>query len=162
MTLTKQEFPVAPVSRELNRMRNRLRRFFEEPFGLDLPLPAFDDKRLESLAWSPAIEASETPTEYIVTAELPGISPENVEVAMSEGMLTLRGKKEDERKVEDKKRMYHLWEREYGSFERMFRFPNDVNAEKVAAEFANGVLTVKVPKVEVTPPAVRTIPIAKK
>lgn len=159
MSLVKQDLP---VTREVNRMRNRLRRFFEEPFGLDLDLPFWEEKKMERLAWMPAVEASETPTEYIITAELPGISPENVEVGMTEGLLTLKGKKEEERKVEDKKRTYHLWEREYGSFERTFRFPADVNAEKVTAEFANGVLTVKVPKVEVVPPAVRTIPIAKK
>ncbi len=159
MTLVKQE---TPITRELTTVRNRLRRFFEEPFALDLNLPYWDEKRMERLSWSPAVEASETPTEYVITAEMPGISPENVEVAMAEGLLTLRGTKQDERKVEDKKRSYHMWEREYGSFERSFRFPQDVDAEKVAAEFANGVLTVKVPKIEQVAPTVRTVPIAKK
>lgn len=159
MALIKQDLP---VTREVNRMRNRLMRFFEEPFELDFNLPLWDEKRMEKLSWMPAVEASETPTEYVLTAELPGISPENVEVGMTEGMLTLKGRKEDERKVEDKKRTYHLWERSYGSFERSFRFPNDVDAEKVSAEFSNGVLTVKVPKLEVVPPTVRTVPIAKK
>ncbi len=159
MTLLKQE---TPISRELTTVRNRLRRFFEEPFALDLNLPFWDEKRMERLSWSPAVEAAETPTEYVITAELPGISPENVEIAMTEGMLTLRGTKQDERKVEDKKRAYHMWEREYGSFERSFRFPMDVDAEKVAAEFASGVLTVKVPKIEMAAPVVRTVPISKK
>jgi HSP20 family protein len=159
MTLVKQE---TPITRELTTVRNRLRRFFEEPFALDLNLPFWDEKRMERLSWSPAVEAAETPAEYVITAELPGISPENVEVAMAEGMLTLRGTKQDERKVEDQKRAYHMWEREYGSFERSFRFPMDVDAEKVAAEFANGVLTVKVPKIEMVAPVVRTVPISKK
>jgi HSP20 family protein len=159
MTLVKQE---TPITRELTTVRNRLRRFFEEPFALDLNLPFWDEKRMERLSWSPAVEAAETPAEYVITAELPGISPENVEVAMAEGMLTLRGTKQDERKVEDQKRAYHMWEREYGSFERSFRFPMDVDAEKVAAEFANGVLTVKVPKIDMVAPVVRTVPISKK
>jgi HSP20 family protein len=160
MPVVKRQDPIAPAARELHQMRNRIRRFFEEPFSLDLPM--FDTKAMERLAWSPAVEASETPKEYVITAELPGISPENVEVAMSEGTLTLRGSKQDERKVEDKERTYHLWEREYGSFERTFRFPADVDGDKVKAEFTNGVLTVKVPKVEVVPPAVRTVPISAK
>jgi HSP20 family protein len=159
MTLVKQE---TPITRELTTVRNRLRRFFEEPFALDLNLPFWDEKRMERLSWAPAVEAAETPAEYVITAELPGISPENVEVAMAEGMLTLRGTKQDERKVEDQKRAYHMWEREYGSFERSFRFPMDVDAEKVAAEFANGVLTVKVPKIDMVAPVVRTVPISKK
>lgn len=162
MTLVKRQDPIVPAARELHQMRNRIRRFFEEPFSLDLPLPMFDDKAMERLAWSPAVEASETPTDYVLTAELPGISPENVEVEMAEGTLTLRGRKEEERKEEDKQRTYHLWERSYGSFERTFRFPADVDGDKVQAEFTNGVLKVKVPKIEVVPPKSRTVPIAKK
>ncbi len=154
--------PVAPLSRETNRLRNRLQRFFEEPFGLDMRMPLLDEPRLTQPFWSPAVEASETPTEYVITVELPGISPENVEVAVSEGMLTLKGSKLEERKEGEKDRAYHLWERSYGSFERSFRFPDAINDAKVVAEFSNGLLTVRVPKVEVAPPAVRTIPIAKK
>ena len=74
----------------------------------------------------------------------------------------LKGTKNEERKEEDKNKTFHLWERTYGEFERTFRFPMNVNEAKVSAEFNNGILTVKVPKVEVTPPAVRTVPIAKK
>lgn len=162
MTLTKRDVPTTPVVRDLNRMRNRLQRFFEEPFGFDLRLPMFDEQRIERMVWSPAVEATELPTEYVITAELPGISPENVEVAMSDGMLTLKGTKLEERKEDQKDRTFHLWERSYGEFERTFRFPLDVKEDKITAEFNNGILTVKVPKMEVTPPKSRTIPIAKK
>ena len=112
--------------------------------------------------WSPAVEATETPTEYVVTAELQGIEPSAVDVEIANGMLTLKGQKAEERREEDKDRSWHLWERSYGSFERSFRFPNDVNEAKVHAEFANGVLTVKVPKSEVSHPAGRKIPVMKK
>lgn len=143
-------------------MRNRLRRFFEEPFGLEFPMvPAFE-RRFNAMAWSPAVEASETPTEYVITAELPGISPEAVEVSMADGVLTLTGKKEEERRSEDKERTLHVWEREYGSFARTFRFPLEVAEERVSAEFANGVLTVKVPKLQQQKAPPRTVPIAKK
>jgi HSP20 family protein len=162
MTLTKREVSTSPVARDLNRMRNRLQRFFEEPFGFDLRLPMLDEQRIERMVWSPAVEATELPTEYVITAELPGISPENVEVAMSDGMLTLKGTKLEERKEDQKDRTFHLWERSYGEFERTFRFPLDVKEDKITAEFNNGILTVKVPKMEVTTPTSRTIPIAKK
>jgi HSP20 family protein len=156
-----KEAPVSPP-RELATMRNRLRRFFEEPFGLEFPMGPQFERRLNALGWSPAVEASETPTEYVITAELPGISPENVEVAMAEGVLTLKGKKEEERRSEDKERTFHMWEREYGSFERMFRFPLEIAEDKVSAEFANGVLTVRVPKLQQQKAPPRTVPIAKK
>lgn len=161
MSLVKPDVPMS-LERDLTRMRNRLQRFFEEPFGLDLRLPAIDEKRLERLMWTPAVEATETPTEYQVTAELPGISPENVEVSIAEGMLTLKGHKLEEKKEGEKDRTFHLWERSYGEFQRTFRFPVPVNEQKVAAEFANGILRVTVPKMEQTPPASRTVPIAKK
>jgi len=161
MSLVKYEVPVS-MEREVNRMRNRLQRFFEEPFGLDLRLPMMDEKRMEKMMWSPLVEATETPKEYMITAELPGISQENVEVAVSEGTLTLKGHKEEEKKEGEKDRTFHLWERSYGEFVRTFRFPVPVNEAKVAAEFNNGILKVTVPKLEVTPPAMRTVPIAKK
>ena len=162
MTMTKREVAIAPVRREMDRMRNRLQRFFEEPFGFDLRMPMLDEQRIERMVWSPNVEATELPTEYQITAELPGISQEDVEIAMSDGMLTLKGSKLEEKKEQEKDRTYHLWERSYGAFERTFRFPLGVKEDKVSAEFNNGILTIKVPKMEVEPPKSRTIPIAKK
>ncbi len=161
MSLLKQDLPVA-IERDLSRMRNRLQRFFEEPFGIDLRLPTIDEKRMEKLMWTPLVEATESPTEYLITAELPGVSPENVEVAVTEGMLTLKGHKLEEKKEGEKDRNFHLWERSYGEFARSFRFPVAVNEAKVVAEFTNGILKVTVPKMEVTPAQSRTVPIAKK
>lgn len=160
MALTKT--PTSSINRDITRMRNRIQRFLEEPFGFDLPFPSVEERRWERTMWSPAVEATETPTEYVVTAELPGIEPSAVDVEIASGMLTLKGQKAEERREEDKDRSWHLWERSYGSFERSFRFPNDVNEAKVHAEFANGVLTVKVPKSEVSHPAGRKIPVMKK
>jgi HSP20 family protein len=160
MTLVKKEVPVV-LERDLNRMRNRMQRFFEEPFGFDLRLPILNEKRL-NMVWTPAVEVTEHPKEYLLTVELPGIGPENVEVAVSEGMLTLKGQKLEEKKEGDKESTFHLWERSYGEFERTFRFPMPVKEDKVAAEFTNGILRIVVPKMEVTPPASRMVPIAKK
>jgi HSP20 family protein len=154
--------PPASLSRDIPVMRNRIRRFFEGPFGLEFPLGLAIERRFNEMAWSPAIEASESPAEYVLTAELPGVSPEDVEVAMADGVLSLKGKKEGERISEDRERTLHLWEREYGSFERTFRFPLEVAEQKVSAEFANGVLKVRVPKLQQQKSPPRTIPIAKK
>ncbi len=149
-------------ARELSTVRNRLRHFFEEPFGLAMDFPFNIERRMSEMLWNPAVEASENEKEYLITAELPGISQENIEVNVVDGVLTLRGTKEEERKSEDKEKTFHLWEREYGKFERSFRFPMAVLDDKVSAEFANGVLTVRIPKAEVQRPASRTVPIAKK
>lgn len=149
-------------AREFTTMRNRIRRFLEEPFGLEFGLPMNLDRRFDTLLWSPAVEASENEKEYVITAELPGISPESIEVNVSEGVLTLKGTKDEERKSEDANRTVHLWEREYGRFERIFRFPLEVEDAKVAADFTNGVLTIRVPKAKMARPEARTVPIAKK
>jgi HSP20 family protein len=82
---------------------------------------------------------------------------------MADGALTLKGHKMEEKKEGDEKnRTFHLWERSYGEFARTFRFPVPVNEAKVMAEFTNGILKITVPKMEITPPASRTVPIAKK
>lgn len=156
-----KEAPITPA-REIQTMRNRIRRFFDEPFGLEMGFAPLTERRGMPMLWSPAVEASELPTEYVVTAELPGISPESIEISMDGEVLTLRGSKHEERKTEDESRTYHLWEREYGNFVRTFRFPEKVAENKVSADFANGVLTVRVPKLEAKKQAPRTIPIAKK
>ncbi len=161
MTTLQKEAPITPT-RELQSVRNRIRRFLEEPFGLEFGLMPQMERRLATPYWSPAVEASELQNEFVITAELPGISAENVEISMDAGALTLRGSKQEERTKENEDRTYHLGEREYGKFERVFRFPVDVAEQKVTAEFANGILTIHVPKLEPQKAPPRTIPIAKK
>lgn len=133
-----------PILRDIDftSIRKHLKRFFEEPFGFDLPLAVIDEKRMARMIWSPDVEATESPTEYLVTAQLPGISPEQVDVHMAEGTLTLKGTKAEEKTDEDAERTWHLWERHYGSFQRTFRFPLPVNEAKVAAEFTDGILRI--------------------
>ena len=92
----------------------------------------------------PAIDVAETATTYEVTAELPGLDEKNIEVKFSDGTLTIRGEKKEEK--EEKKKDYYLSERHYGSFQRSFSVPEDVDAEKIEATFKNGVLAVTLPK----------------
>lgn len=81
---------------------------------------------------------------YTVTAEIPGMDEKDVEVSLVEKTLTISGQKEEERK--ESKKDYHLQERHFGSFRRSFGLPDDVDAGKITANFAKGILTVEMPK----------------
>jgi HSP20 family protein len=92
-------------------------------------------------AW-PSVEVTETDKDMRVAAELPGLEGKDVEVLMEDGALTIRGEKKSE--VDDKERQFS--ERYYGRFERRIPLGFEVEAEKVGADFKNGVLTVTLPK----------------
>ena len=98
----------------------------------------------------PAVDVAEKEKEYEVTAELPGMDESNIDVKFADGMLTIKGEKKEEK--EEKKKDYYLSERRYGSFQRSFQVPEGVDADKIEANFKNGVLTVKLPK---TPEALK-------
>jgi HSP20 family protein len=140
-------FPAMPqtIAQELGTMRNRLRHFFQEPFNM-LDEPLATEMLNQPLGWAPVVEASETPEEFTVTAELPGIRMEDVTVECENGTLTIRGSKNEEKKEVQTERKYHLWERSYGEFQRSFTFPNAINEDKIVAEYQNGVLMVHLPK----------------
>lgn len=97
-------------------------------------------------AWptAPAVDFTDTEKAYEVTAELPGIDEKNIEVKVANGVLTIKGEKQEEK--EEKKKNYYLQERSYGSFERAFQVPDGVDADKIEANFKKGVLTVTLPK----------------
>ena len=122
----------------LHRNVNRL---FDEVFrGFDTP-SVFGRLAPHSGSW-PSVEFSETDKEIRVTAEIPGLGENDVEVLLDDGVLTLRGEKKAE--TEDKDRQFS--ERFYGRFERRFSLGREVEDDKVAATFKNGVLTVTLPK----------------
>ncbi|MCW5729644.1 MAG: Hsp20/alpha crystallin family protein [Alphaproteobacteria bacterium] len=93
---------------------------------------------------SPSIDFKETDKAYEVSAELPGVEEKDVELTLSNGILTLKGEKKQEKKEE--KEGYHRMERYYGAFSRSFELPADVDVSKVSAEFDKGVLRVTLPK----------------
>jgi HSP20 family protein len=110
-----------------------------EPFrSLEIP------ERLKHWGATPRIDVSETDKSYELTAEIPGMEEKDVEVTLTENMLTINGEKHEER--EEKEKNYHVRERRYGSFHRTFTVPPDVDANKISAQFAKGVLTVSLPK----------------
>ena len=92
----------------------------------------------------PAVDFTDTDKAYELTAEMPGMDEKNVEVKVANGILTIKGEKQEEK--EEKKKDYYLRERNFGSFERSFQVPEGVDADKIEADFKKGVLTVTLPK----------------
>jgi HSP20 family protein len=93
---------------------------------------------------APAVDVTEDDNSYKITAELPGTTEKEVEVNLSGDTLTIKGEKQQE--TERKDQNHYLSERSYGSFERSFVLPEDVEREKIEANFSKGVLTVSLPK----------------
>ncbi|WP_323131118.1 Hsp20/alpha crystallin family protein [Sinorhizobium medicae] len=100
--------------------------------------------RLSELDVAPAVDLAETENTYEITCELPGMEEKDIEVAISNGTLTIRGEKQEEKK--ENKKEYVLSERRYGSFQRTFRMPDGVDTEKIAAKFSKSVLSITLPK----------------
>ena len=100
--------------------------------------------------WVPAVDISETKNAYIVKGELPGVDKEDVDISIDENTLTIRGEKKYEKSVDEQQD--HRTECVYGSFERSFSLPKQVDINNVKAVFKNGVLKLTVPKAEEAKP----------
>lgn len=108
---------------------------------------------------TPAVDVAEDDKEVRLTAELPGMKEEDIEVVLRDDMLTVKGEKKSERK-EDKEN-YHFTERRYGAFERTFRLPEEAEADRIEADFKDGVLNVTVPKKAAAKKAEKKIKVGK-
>jgi HSP20 family protein len=95
-------------------------------------------------AWAPRVDILENETSYQVTAELPGVKKEDVEITVENNLLTLKGERKFEKEVD--KEQYHRIERTYGSFLRSFTLPSRVVQDQVQAKFDNGLLLITIPK----------------
>jgi HSP20 family protein len=127
---------------ELETLQNRMRRFFDvTPFFAP---SAFTAPMLETGEWWPAVELIEANGEFVLTAEIPGMTKEDVDISVEDNVLTLKGEKKFERE-EERERM-HIRERRYGAFERSFTLPRNVEAGKIRAEYKDGVVEVHMPK----------------
>ena len=155
--VTTEENPATPAAaamqawRPFESLRREVDRLFEDftlnPFRLPLRRPAFDLEPFwqpDSWVAMPAMDLVERHDAFEMTAELPGLDEKNIEVNVANGVLTVKGQKEED-KVE-KKEDFHLRERRFGSFSRSVRVPDTVDADKIEASFKNGVLKVTLPK----------------
>lgn len=136
------------------QLRNEVDRLFDS-FPLRLPT-----LRMGRQSLAPALEMTETDKSYKVSAELPGMDPDNIEVTFENGLLRIAGEKKEER--EESERGYRLSERTYGSFERLIELPTAAVGDKIQADFKNGLLTVTMPKNDNARGAPRRIEINKK
>jgi HSP20 family protein len=124
--------------RELEEMSGHLNRILGQPARRADEEPSF-------LAdWVPAVDIQETDKAYIIKADLPEVKKENVQVSVQDGLLTLQGERMQEKEESGKK--FRKTERSYGKFVRRFAVPDDVDTQKVSAEFKEGVLNVQLPK----------------
>ena len=135
-----EENPVMELHREMNRL-------FEEFFSdleTGLLWPGGAGLRSRAGTGSVRVDVSENDKEIRVTADVPGMEEKDIDVELSDNLLTIRGEKVQER--DEKKDDYHLVERSYGSFERSIPLPGGLEEEKAKANFKNGVLSITVPK----------------
>lgn len=100
--------------------------------------------------WVPAVDIFETENEWVLKADLPEVNMGDIDIQIENGTLTLKGERKFQK--EENRKGYTQVERNYGTFARYFSLPDTVDAEKVRAEYAQGVLTVTLPKKEVAKP----------
>jgi HSP20 family protein len=127
--------------KEFERMRREMDRLWDSFFEGGLR------RRVEGAEeWLPSLDVSETKNELVVKAEVPGMDPKDIDISLSDGMLTIKGEKKQEK--EEKEADYHLVERSYGSFTRSVQLPKEVQSEKINASYKNGILKITLPKSE--------------
>jgi HSP20 family protein len=131
--------------------RNEMDRMFDQlwrGFGFPAPRRAFEAEPFwqREGASVPAVDVAEDEKAYHITAELPGLSDKDLEVNLSDDILTISGEKRDER--EQREKNYHFSERRYGSFRRSFAVPQGIDRDKIEASFRNGVLALTLPKTQ--------------
>lgn len=131
-------------------------RLFRDAFSSVLPVR---EGELPTRAWAPAVDICENENNIVLKAELPGVDPKDVEVRVEDNTLYLKGERKFEK--DTKEENYHRIERSYGSFARSFALPNSIDAEKVAAEYQDGLLTLTLPKREETKPKTIKINVSK-
>jgi HSP20 family protein len=118
--------------------------FFNRPFFTPMWMPRLNLPRVQPV--TPSVDIYEEGDAVVVNAELPGIGKEDIEVHISDDLLTISGEKKAEEKVERKD--YHRIERSYGSFSRSVRLPGEILPDQAKASFRDGVLEIRIPKTE--------------
>jgi HSP20 family protein len=133
-----QQGELSPMIALRNEMDRLFDSFVREPFG------AIDWPAWTAGKWSPAVDVAEDDKEVTVRAELPGIDPKDIEVSVVGNEVVLSGEKKESSETKEKG-VYHS-ETRYGSFRRTVPLPEGVDTEHVDAQYANGVLTLRLPK----------------
>ena len=117
---------------------------------LNMPMTKFDTEDNGNIAtanWAPAVDIKEDDMAFTLLADIPGVDPDEIEVTMDKGVLTVKGERQSEKKTEEEN--YKRVERQYGVFYRRFTLPDSANAEAIEAQSEHGVLKITIPKQEV-------------
>lgn len=133
--------------REMLSLRDQMDRLFEDTFSL---FPSTQTRLQTPRIWGLDLDVSETDEAYIVKAAVPGITPDELEITLTNNVLTIKGDLEAAEEQEGE--VFHMRELRYGSFSRSLTLPERVNADEVEAHVENGILTVLVPKSEESKP----------
>jgi HSP20 family protein len=129
-------------ARELNTLQNEMNRLFNTFF--DAPLP--NGGTVGQRRWLPAMDLVETDEDFVLRADLPGLSEKDVNIELEDNVLTISGERKSEH--EERKEGFFRVERASGSFSRSLTLPEGVNAEAIKANFDRGVLEIRIPKPE--------------
>ena len=130
---------------DLFSIHNDMNRLFDQWYR-----PARSRAEGENLDWMPVVDILEANEHIEIRAEMPGLSEKDVQVSVTDDVLTLKGEKTQE--SEDKDQKYHRVERSYGRFQRSFTLPANLEPQDIKAKFTNGVLTVSIPKAKEVEP----------
>ena len=135
------------LMRPFNRLQNQINRVFDDFFD-DAPINAASSQWMNRglEGYRPRLDVSETNDAFLIEADVPGMDDSDIEVAVSDDMLTIRGERQEESHSDDGETDYVRRERSYGYFERRIGLPKGVDTEAIRARFKNGVLTVSLPK----------------
>lgn len=142
-----EDHPVYSLQKEMNTL-------FDDFFkGFDL-MP-FEREPQRFGTFSPSVDVKDSGKDVTIKAELPGMDEKDIEVSLTDGAVTIRGEKKEEK--EDKGKNYYRMERSYGSFSRTIPLPAGIDSQKADAIFKKGVLTITVPKTEEAKAKVKNI-----
>ena len=133
--------------KDFGSLQERINRMFDDTIRTLYPT---DGEELEKDTWAPAVDIYETNDSFVVSADLPGLDKDEIQIDLKDNTLTLKGEKKFEEKVS--KDNYIRVERTYGSFVRSFTLPQNVDPEKIKAKYKEGVLEVTIPKKEEAKP----------
>ena len=133
--------------RDMVGIQEEVNTIFDRFFGRNI----WDDgESIDTQNWYPRVDISENDDEFIVQTELPGLKRDDVQITFDNGALKIEGERKQEKT--DKNINYHRVERAYGKFSRVFQVPSQIQANKISADFKDGLLSITLPKVEEVKP----------
>ena len=127
--------------RRIQQMQREMGTMFDRRLDADN-----DSATMATSDWVPAVDVKEEDSRFLIIADVPGVEPDNIELHMENGMLSIKGERHEEH--EEEKKGYKRVERIHGSFHRRFNLPDTADAENISAKSRNGTLEISIPKRE--------------